>query len=339
MRTVSSRASIAAILLSVPLVLGAQKPQKPPKPGGSAPNPAIAFEARNNSDYFDLMVMDADGKNLTRLVRGGDNLTPSWSPDGEWIAFARTYVAKPGIYLVRRDGTGLCRVVSLAARQGLAMPTWSPRVGANGGYMIVYADYPEGASRPDLFAVDARCGDNVAQNLTNTPELGEGAPAWAADDRLAAAIGGSGYENDIQVFEIVAGAGGISLSPGMSLSVGGPIEAANKWGPAWSPDRSVVVVLASLETPPGSATFAVELWALSTDGSGQAARLTDSPDVFESPARWSPGGAHLAFDGHQQAIYRAAVGDGGWSLGAPTVLAVPPKGYTGVARPSWRPVP
>lgn len=338
MRTVSSRALIAAILLSVPLVLGAQKPQKPPKPGGSTPNPAIAFEARNNSGYFDLMVMDADGKNLTRLMRGGDNSTPSWSPDGEWIAFARHSVSSPGIYLIRRDGTGLCHVAATHG-DGLHTPTWSPQVGPSGLYKIVYADRPIGESLTDLFAVDARCGDNIEQNLTMTPALGEGAPAWAPGELLAVAVGGSGYENDIQVFEVVTDAdGSVSLSSGMSLSIGGPLEAANKWGPAWAPDRTGVVVSVSLEVAPGSEQRTHDLWMLSTDGSGYAVRLTDSPDVIESPATWSPEAAYLAFDANQTAIIKAAVGAGPWSLGTQTVLAVPPKGYRAVARPSWRPV-
>ena len=93
----------SAALLTCPLLLNAQKPAKPSNPGTPA-NPAIAYEARSRNGYWDLMVMDADGKNQTRLVGGGDNMTAAWSPDGEWIAFARTALSSPGIYLIRRDG-------------------------------------------------------------------------------------------------------------------------------------------------------------------------------------------------------------------------------------------
>jgi hypothetical protein len=103
--------AVAAVLVSVPLVLSAQKPAKPPKPGSTA-NPAIAYELRRSNGYIDLMVMDADGRNQTRLVQGGDNQTPAWSPDGEWIAFVRSFTSSPGIYMVRPNGTELCRVVA-----------------------------------------------------------------------------------------------------------------------------------------------------------------------------------------------------------------------------------
>ena len=103
---------VGVTALLCPLLLHAQK--KPPKPAEA--NPAIAFEARSYASYYnDLMVMDADGANQVRLVRGGDNTTPSWSPDGEWIAFARSSLAAPGIYKIRRDGSGLCQIAARMA--------------------------------------------------------------------------------------------------------------------------------------------------------------------------------------------------------------------------------
>ena len=40
--------------------------------------------SRGNRDIYTI---GTDGKNITRLTNGGDNLSPSYSPDGEWVAF------------------------------------------------------------------------------------------------------------------------------------------------------------------------------------------------------------------------------------------------------------
>jgi Tol biopolymer transport system component len=83
----------------------------------------------------DVYVMNADGTGERRVtkfpnqegdcyyagIRGID-----WSPDGEWIAFARTYVGcdKLGdIYVVRPDGSDLTRLTT----SGYAVdPVWRP---------------------------------------------------------------------------------------------------------------------------------------------------------------------------------------------------------------------
>lgn len=326
MSIVKYRVLAAVTFLSIPLLLTAQKP---PKPGGTPPNPAIAYTARNNSGYYDLMVMDADGRNQTRLLRGGDNTAASWSPDGAWIAFVRTSVASPGIYMIRPNGTGLCQI---AAVRGIPFqsPTWSP-LADNDVYKIVYSD------RADLFSVDAQCGANELQNLTNTPWVGEYTPAWSQGDVLAASVEVGGNESDIHLFDVHPdGAGGIVLAYRVNLTDVGPLADAGLGSPSWTRDGADLVVSASL--PPFTDA---DLWVLSATGSGAATRLTNTPGVVEWRTTWSPDYRYLAFDRDRQAIYKAEViqTEGARSLGEPTVLARPPKGYTGLSHPSWRPVP
>ena len=80
----------------------------------------------------DIWVMDADGSNQRNLtgnapldaVRGD----PSWSPDGQWIAFTSTG-AEPApdrgsIWIMRPDGTGKRRLTSSEGFD--SQPTWSP---------------------------------------------------------------------------------------------------------------------------------------------------------------------------------------------------------------------
>lgn len=115
--------------------------------------------------------MDADSRSQTRVASGGDNMTPSWAPDGEWIAFVKSATRSPGIYKVRPNGSGLCKVVSTSGFQLHGAPAWSPSADSEGNYWIVYADRLPGQLRPDLFAVISTCNAGNRRQLTDTPEL------------------------------------------------------------------------------------------------------------------------------------------------------------------------
>lgn len=304
--------------------------QKPPKPGGTAANPAIAYEARTRNGYWDLMVMNADGTNQTRLVNGGDNTTPSWSPDGEWIAFSRSRVASPGIYILRRNGTGLCRVASTTGLLTLGSPAWSPRPIANGLYKIVYADQSAGGST-DLFAVDAVCGGSASQRISTAQTPGGFGPAWSQNDVLAIGRGLSGlWVHDI----LLDAAGNITLGPGLELTGSGPLSGKGIWTATWTEDGTQLIVPASFQSN-------ADLWVVSAIEPGMAAQLTDTPSISESRISWSPDFTRFVFDENSASISKVTADNvqGVWTLGARVTLASLTRTSPGGARPSWRPVP
>ena len=95
----------------------------------------ITEKALNSS----IAVMDADGSNRKRIFNAdnGAAFMPTWSPDGQWIAFGyggylqsrKTQGAK--IMLVKRDGTNVQDLTDGLPNSGF--PSWSPD-----GKRIVY---------------------------------------------------------------------------------------------------------------------------------------------------------------------------------------------------------
>jgi len=93
-----------------------------------SPDGRIAFR-RSDDLTSDVMVINAQGGTTRRLAFPGHELMPSWSPNGQFIAFA--YFApsgpNPEIYTVRPDGSGLTLRTTEPAWNGGIEPSWMRR--------------------------------------------------------------------------------------------------------------------------------------------------------------------------------------------------------------------
>ena len=83
----------------------------------------IAFVSDRDGDY-DIYTISASGQDLQRLTDNpGRDADPAWSPDGKLIAFdsKRKGDARPGVYVMRPDGTHVQRL-----RFDAVTPRWAP---------------------------------------------------------------------------------------------------------------------------------------------------------------------------------------------------------------------
>jgi dipeptidyl aminopeptidase/acylaminoacyl peptidase len=125
-----------------------------------------------------IYTIQPDGSGWSRITDDiASDLAPSWSPDGSKLAFASYRDAISEIYTINTDGTGLTRLTDNSV--GDFDPAWSP----DGRKIAFVSDRDE----PDPVNCRNQCNleiytmnaDGTAvTNLTNTPDVSEGAPDW-----------------------------------------------------------------------------------------------------------------------------------------------------------------
>ena len=188
-------------------------PPPAPPPAPSTADPAIAYQ-----DGPNIAVVDEDGSNARTLTSDGLNRTPSWSPDGAWLVFARREQVQgrtvQGIYIMRKDGSSRCRVVDVTATDDALFlhPAWSPQP-VGGKHWIVYFDVPAGGQFHNLFAAEAPadpsagCTTKPSGTLLTpgTESDAETRPSWSpsADNIVAQVFTPSGIEIVTYAFAVV----------------------------------------------------------------------------------------------------------------------------------------
>jgi TolB protein len=133
---------------------------------------AVSVDTGHTSDIW---LLDASGKLTRNLTKGrGDNVSPSWSPDGRYITFVSSRSGTPQVHIMNSDGSGQRRLTMAGAYNS------TPDFGPDG--KIVFAGLDEGHS--DLFTVD------LAGNIERLTQ-GQGSnldPVWSPDGRWIAYV-------------------------------------------------------------------------------------------------------------------------------------------------------
>ncbi len=253
----------------------------------------LVFQTASGGGIYSI---DADGTGLRRLAQG---LDPTWSPDGDRVAFAR-WDFPYGLYVVHADGTGERQI--FGAPQ-IKAPDWSPD-----GTRLVFTYQHEGNPQSreeclknsipgepdsvrDCFEMSAdpwwklgvvRLGDGSFSELYSHDF--SYSPTWSPDGTRIAYASDEGLA---LTWEDTAPA--VSQNPNAeSLSQQGTLDRS----PAWSPDGM---------------RFAFQHWSddhyeimvMNADGAGRTP-LTESPAKAAVPVNsvspaWSPDGQRIVY--------------------------------------------
>ncbi len=219
---------------------------------------AIRAEAK------ELAMIDYDGFGKRRVTSNGSlNLSPTWSPDGAYLAFTSYVQDNPDLMVMRlKDG----RTVNLSKQDILhSAPAWSPK-----GKHIALAMTEKGNS--DIFTMDT--GGKRIRRITNGPSI-DTEPSWSPNGRQIAYTSDRSGNPQIYIIE----------SDGTSrrrLTFEGNYNAS----PAWSP-RGDCIAYVSREAG------GFEIYSIDVNGEN-VQKLTDNPGNNENPT-WSPNGMWLAF--------------------------------------------
>ena len=181
------------------------------------------------------------------------------------------------LYVMNRDGYDLSRLTRGEA-DSIAGP-WSPALpgGGTGGARIVYTAF--GLTTSDIWVIHADGGSPV--NLTNTPDIDEGFPAWSPDGTHIAFTSRRDGNNEIYVM----GADGTNPTRWTD-------NPADDFAPAWSPDGTKIVFVSDRDREAGI----YDLYLMDVVSTA-VTRLTDDEAIDYSPA-WSPDGTRIAFRSH-----------------------------------------
>lgn len=131
----------------------------------------LAFTIRIPGVLNDIYIVDIDGEALRQLTENpAQDLYPSWSPDGQWIAFWSNRDGGNAVYLMGADGANLKRLASGRS------PEWSPD-----GQRIAFVSRQGGVA--GIFIMD-RDGENIRLLVE-----GGAHPAWFGSKLAVSGVG------------------------------------------------------------------------------------------------------------------------------------------------------
>jgi TolB protein len=185
-----------------------------------------------------LYVVEADGSGLSAMSDlPVDGARISWSPDGQWLAFAAYRQERLDLYAVPVEGGAPRRLTD--ARQYAAAPDWSPDCRS-----IAYVSGDVGGDDIRVLGADGSGDRLVAETPLTVPASNARSPVWSPDGRRIAYYVDLPSAEDIPDPELfVVDADGTHI-----LQLTGRQDGVND-GLSWFPD-SGALLFGALGPPP-----------------------------------------------------------------------------------------
>lgn len=235
---------------------------------------SVAFVAKWDGD-LEIYVVYADGSELTQLTSNTiDDVAPTWSPDGNKIAYVSERGPKPGQLFVMNSNGSDTRPLTpdLFAIDPLA---WSPD-----GHHIAFEGINVGAN--DFYVINL---DNASLvNLTqNRAYVGLNSLTWSPNGDALAFDAGLDPSGSMRIV-VIAKSDGTGLQELLQ-----PDAFSNDSFPQWHPADQMILFISA----PGLSSGPEQLYLMNPDGSGRQ-QLT-SVDTLKTLALWSPNGQMIAY--------------------------------------------
>lgn len=173
----------------------------------------VAYVSTHEGNAQHIWLMDADGANNRRLTSEGENIDPTWSPDGTQIAFASNRGGTRQLWVMNADGSAPRQVTDLADMGGRS--DWSP----DGARLTFYAG-PRANLGRNVFIINVD-GSGLLKLTEGGDNLG---PAFSPDGAWVAFASFRTGRNTI----FVAPSGG---GPAVAVSAPTRSDYQPRWGP------------------------------------------------------------------------------------------------------------
>lgn len=232
---------------------------------------------RGVGDRVQIFKMAPDGSGGVQLTSLGNNVDPSWSPNGRVVAFDGDRTGVSQLFRMGADGTNQ-RNISPDGNCA-AYPSWAPD-----GRSLVFVHYPDPqcTGAPDVWT--AQGDGSRPRALTNTPNEREVMPSYSPDGSRIAFASHTSAPGTFAVYTIRAnGSDRRRVTP----------TRQNASGPDWSPDGRRLVVSSGADESEQS------LYTIDPDGRHLQRLTRPAPDVVNAQPRWSPDERFVLFSSNR----------------------------------------